>query len=94
MKKWTIKQDINNSLSTDSANNKELINNSSVSANAINLNYKIFNKFNFKNTGVEELSFFNRNKISSNTGSLYKKTQKIDKNIDYSILKSLKIKNT
>ena len=73
--KWDIKTDQNKTNSTDDSLDSSILNNSSVSTNILELNFSIFNKFNSKNSGTNEISYYNRNKTNSAQGSLFKQKQ-------------------
>lgn len=80
---WTNKTEENKTSSNDLNNVNYIINNSFVSANIYQLNYSIFKKIKLKNSALDEKSFYNRNKISTSKGSLFRKKQNLDQTISY-----------
>ena len=87
---WDIKTDKNDTKSTDSSLNSYLIDNQSVSKNAYELNFSIFNQVQSKSSALDERSFYNRNKQSNIEGSLYKRKQNIDSQARYPLFGFIK----
>ena len=69
----SIKTDKNITNSTDNLLDKILLDNASVFKNLYTLDYSIFSKVKTKNNAKIETGYYQRNKIASSTGSLYKK---------------------
>ncbi|MGA0241790.1 MAG: hypothetical protein ACO3K7_02175 [Candidatus Marinamargulisbacteria bacterium] len=88
---WKTKIDENNTQSNDINNRQNFINNSDYITDQYNINYQLFNKITFENQGINEISFFNRNKQATSTGSLFRHQRSIDQSIDWSIFN---LKNT
>ena len=77
---------------TDNSKDSFLIENSLVSANVYRLNYGLFNLFSVGNTAIDEASYYDRNKISTITGSLFRDKKNLDQTVSYSFFNFIKNK--
>ena len=87
---WDIKKDKNQTDSTDDSLDTLLIDNHSVSKNIYESSFSLFNKVSLKQSASEENAFYNRNKVASAQGSLYKRTLRADNSISYPVFSFLK----
>ena len=67
------KIDENNTQSSDPTNNAFLLDNNLIKENKLKLNYKVFRIFKLTNSASDEESYYNRNKISTIKGSVFRK---------------------
>tara|TARA_A100001015_G_scaffold291876_1_gene366568 strand:- start:906 stop:3494 length:2589 start_codon:yes stop_codon:yes gene_type:complete len=86
------KRDENRIDSTDNSSDSFLLENNFVSANVYKLNYGIFNTFSLGNSAFDEKSYFNRNKIISSQGSLFRQKRNIDQSISSSFFNFIRNK--